>query len=297
MNSPVSCLPDPIQNMVKITQMTGGRRVVLQPPKKKKNKNNKQIVTVPRNRGLGGNAAFATTMAPGSYGAIQAPRKYFPMTNGIGRSLSVANYEQVGVTFTGTGGFTIGGSVINAGIAANFPWLSQVAKNYQRFKWKFLRYIYVPQCPSTTPGSVFIEMRYDWLDSAATTLAQVTATESAVVGNAWFGGALSPELAFGADVSARDAICLTVDVSRFNQPWYNLRATNDATLNTVSLTGTATGGNGTLAIASGGTFDPSSRPGVIYYGTNGITNALVVGNLYVSYICELADPILAAAQI
>lgn len=243
------------------------------------------------------NLAFASPEAATSYGAVMAPRSYFPMTSGIGRTLTVSNYEQVGVTFTGSGGFTNGGSVINAGITTNYPWLSAIAGNYQKFKWKYLRYIYVPQCPSTTPGSIYLEMHYDWLDAASTSLAQVTATESSIVGNAWFGGALSPELAFGPDVGARDAICLTIDVTRLTQPWYLVRATNGATLNTVTLTGTATGGNGTLAIGSGGTYDPSARPGTIYYGTNGVTNGVVAGNLYVAYVCELSDPILAAEQV
>lgn len=250
------------------------------------------------NSAPGGNIPFAaTTPAPTSYGAVAGTRKYFPMTNGMGRSLVVANFEQAGVTFTGTGGFTNGGSVCNPGITTNYPWLSSIAANYQKFRWKFLRYIFVPQCASTTPGSVYLEMHYDYLDNASTSLAQVTATESSIVGNCWYGGALSPELAFGSEVGARDAICLTIDVSRFTEPWYYVRTTNGATLNTVTLTGTATGGNGTLAIASGGTFDPASRPGTIYYGTNGITNTTVAGNLYVAYVCEFSDPILAAENV
>jgi hypothetical protein len=281
MNSPVSCLPDPIQNMT-------NRKLRAKKPRQKK----KVAIRRPMN-----NTSFSSPQASAAMGAVQAPRRFFPMTSGLGRSLTVTNYEQVGVTFTGTGGFTNGGSVINAGIATNFPWLSSIAGNYQKFRWKFLRYIFVPQCPSTTPGSVYLEMHYDFLDNASTTLAQVTATESSVVGNAWFGSALSPELAFGADVSARDAICLTIDTARLTQPWYYVRATNAATTNTVTLTGTATGGNGTLAIGSGGTYDPSSRPGTIYYGTNGITNAVVAGNLYAAYCCELSDPILAAEQV
>jgi hypothetical protein len=278
MNSPVACLPDPIQNMKN--------------KNRSKNFKKKKSMQIPRN-----NVAFANPEANSSYGAIMAPRKFFPLTSGIGRTLTVSNYEQVGVTFTGTGGFTNGGSVINAGIITNYPWLSAIAGNYQKFRWKYLRYIFVPQCASTTPGSVYIEMHYDWLDNASTTLAQVTASESSVVGNCWFGSALSPELAFGAGVGARDAICLTIDVARLTQPWYLVRATNAATLNTVTLTGTATGGNGTLALASAGTYDPSSRPGTVYYGTNGITNGVVVGNLYVAYVCELAEPILAAEQV
>jgi hypothetical protein len=104
-------------------------------------------------------------------------------------------------------------------------------------------------------------------------------------------------LAFDANIGARDAICLTIDCSRFTQPWYYNRINNSNTLNVVQLTGTPTGGIGSLALASAETFDPASRPGTIYYGTNGITNGVLAGNLYVSYVCEFSDPIVPADAV
>jgi hypothetical protein len=208
----------------------------------------------------------------------------------------VANYELIttGAALMGTGSFVIGGSVLNAGISVNFPWLGSVSNSFQKFKFRFLRFIYVPQTPTTTPGSVFIYMAYDPQDTPPSTLAGVTASESSVVGNAWYGGPINPEMAFSKNLSLRDNVYLDVDVDRMSQPWYYTRATHAATLNTVTLTGTATGGNGSLAIGSGGTYEYTARPGTIYYGNNSVTNTVQAGNLYMAYVVELREPILAS---
>lgn len=286
MNSPGRRIPAPNTNMTKKS-----KRI------QNKNKMQKRKASRPKPKSRGNQMVSSSAPIPGTaYGAVIGARKYFPMTQGVGRDLVVSNFEQVGVSFTGTGGFTAGGSVLNAGVTTNYPWLSTIAQNYQKFRWKFLRYIYVPQCATTTPGSIWMQMYNDPFDSAPTSLAQVTAGSSSVVGNAWFGSSLSAELCFSEDTGPRDAICITIDCSRFSQPWYYIRQASGDTLNTVALTGTPTGGLGTLAISASQTFEYTTRPGTIYYGTNGITNGLLAGDLYVSYVCELSEPILAAAQ-
>lgn len=295
MNSPVSCLPDPIQNMPQ-KRLTNNNR-----PQKAKT-NNKQMMKRQPTR-LSDNSRFLSSTpaisAPASYGAVIGARKYFPLTQGMGGSMVVSNFEDTGLTITGSGGYTSGGSVLNPGIngTGGFAWLSTLARNYMKFRWRFLRYIYVPQCASTTPGSVWLTVRYDYFDQGPQTLAEVTATSSSVVGNAWFGSSLSPELAFSRDVTTRDAICLDIDLSKLSQPWYYVRASAGATSNVVALNGTATGGNGTLALGNAQTFETASRPATVWYGGNGITNAIVAGNIYVAYVCEFSDPVLAANQV
>jgi hypothetical protein len=292
MNSPVSCLLDPIQNMYK---------------RKNKNRKLKQGKVAPRPRRAP--ALYPSALVPGgpsgfdmpgtAYGAVMGGKKILPITSGMGRSMIVANYEQIvtASSLVGTGGYNIGGLVMNAGISAQWPWLGSIANNFQKFKFKFLRFIFVPQTPTTTPGSVFFYWANDPRDTAPANLAQVTASESAVVGNAWYGGPLNPDVAFSKQLTLKDNIYLDVDCTRFTQPWYYVRATVGATSNTVTLSGTATGGNGTLAIASGGTYDYTARPGTIYFGTDSITNTVVAGNMYVAYICEFSEPILASTNV
>nr|QDH87102.1 MAG: hypothetical protein H4Rhizo433487_000002 [Riboviria sp.] len=221
----------------------------------------------------------------------------FPLTSGVGKNMTIVNYEQLNISsVTGTGGFTAGGSICNVGIAANFPWLGSVSGNFAKFRFKFLRFIYVPRCPSTTPGSVYLYFSYDPKDIAPASLAQVAASESSVIGNSWYGGPINPDSAFSKGLTLRDNIYLDVDCTRFTQPWYYVRANDNATSNTVTLIGTATGGNGTLAINSGATYEYTARPGTIYYGSDGVTNGVVAGTIYMSYAVELYEPIAAAVN-
>jgi hypothetical protein len=57
---------------------------------------------------------------------------------------------------------TVSGSSVyqvNAGSGNAFPWLSQIAANYDRYRFKRLRLVYVPLCPTTEAGRV--TMCYD----------------------------------------------------------------------------------------------------------------------------------------
>jgi len=234
--------------------------------------------------------------APAAYGVVQGSRAVLPITSGVGGRMTVVNYEMVNVgnALTGSAGWSSGGQTLNPGILENWPWLASVAQNFQKFRWTYLRFIFVPQTPTTTPGSVWLNMTYDPRDTNPADLQAVSMSDESVIGNAWYGGPISPEVAFSKTLSLKDAIYLDVDCARFTQPWYLVRTTNDATKNVVTLSGTATGGNGSLAVSSGTTYDYASRPGTIFYGCDDVTNSVVTGNLYMAYACELFDPIKAA---
>lgn len=255
--------------------------------KPKKGKQKKISVPKPMRSQERGRAVAA------AYGSAAGGRQVFPLTSGVGKNMTVLNYEliSVGSALTGNGSFRIGGSVLNPGIANNWPWLGRVAGNFMKFRYTFLRFIFVPQTPTTTPGSTFLYMAYDPKDIAPANLQEVATSESSVIGNAWYGGPINPDIAFSKALTLKDSIFLDIDVSRFTNPWYYIRATNDATKNDVSLTGTPTGGLGTLALANASTFDYVSRPGTIYYGCNGVTDTVVTGNLYMAYAVELCEPV------
>jgi len=234
---------------------------------------------------------------PGTaYGAVVGPKQMLPVISALGRSAIVANYEQivVGSGLTGTGGFNVGGLVLNPGIDGNWGWIGKLSQNYQKFRFRMLRFIYVPQTPTSTPGSVFLYMQYDSPDSPPADLAGVSASESSVIGNSWYGGPINSEIAFSKKLTIRDNVFIDVDVSRFSQPWYYIRSTSGHTLNVAALSGTPTGGIGSLALTGGTTYEYTTRPGVIYFGTNNVTNAVVAGNLYMSYVLELSEPILGS---
>jgi len=220
----------------------------------------------------------------------------------------VTNYEQVG-TITGNGSFGSATVKCNPGNASAFALLSNIALHYSKFRWKYLRFVYVPQAPSSTAGSVFLYLSYDFRDAFPTSLTQVTASADSCTGNAWFGGPIDEERAFRKNDS--DYISLTCDPKQYSLNWYYVR--NDAsaddlasiqfgsTTNAGAITVGQNGGSLT-AIPTGSSTtlvnipDTSARPVALQLGSNGVTNALVAGYVYACYQCELAAPVVPAAQ-
>lgn len=272
MNSPVSCLPDPIQNMKKKTSS------------KNKNKSQGKRRNIPR-----------VVSAPAAMGEVNfGKRPNLPQMTMKGPSTVVRNYEQVAAFPSGNTAFQISGALSNPGIAGSFPWLSPIAQNYTKFRFRYLRFFFSGSCPTSTTGKVFINISYDALDSAPASLAQVMQSEDSCSGPAWFGGVVSSEKAFDRRLPADSNIFVDVDCARFALPWYVVR---DSTTNVaLALTGTPTGGLGTLAL-SGNTIDAGSLPCRVYYGNSAVTSSTVPGELYVAYEIELIEPVASATAL
>lgn len=69
---------------------------------------------------------------------------------------SIANSTTLGttLTFPATGGPSV--YQVNATCGASFPWLSQIAANYDFYRFKRLRLVYVPLCATTETGRVML---------------------------------------------------------------------------------------------------------------------------------------------
>jgi hypothetical protein len=264
MNSPVSCLPDPIQNMG-ISRLKNRRRVVSRVP-----------------RGISAKAS-----APAAMGATVGRRDQYPVIGGMAGQLRVSNYELVHVLAAGNGAFTIGGDVLNPGLAGNFPWLSTIAKGYSKFNWRFLRYIYVPACSTATAGVEFLYYKYDYLDNPAASTTQVMSTDRSAMGSCWFGQPINEVSAFKKDLPNTENISVDLDVSKMSEDWYYVRTGNNAN-QPVNTTGAPTGGIGTFAITP--MYDPNAFPGIIYYGNEGTAGTATNGYLFCSYIVDFIEP-------
>jgi hypothetical protein len=296
MNSPVSCLPDPIQNMVKLTVEGQVLKKIANLPNKKKkvmqqNFKNQLTRQVMLNTAMG----VDSRKAPTAYGAVSGQKRVFPLQAGSGTTLIVQNYELVHAQNGSAGVFSAGGDVMNPGIPQSYPWLSGIAKQYTRFRWKALRYIYVPTCSTTTAGSVFFYPSYDSYDTGPTSLAQVAVSENSCIGNAWFGGSINPNLAF-KPLTTQESIFVNVDMTRFPNKWYYVRDTFGGT---TPSSGGALGGiiPAGLTFTAGSMYDLESRPGIMYYGADGVAGAGSIGNLFAAYVVEFSDPIDPTLQI
>jgi hypothetical protein len=277
MNSPVSCLRDPIQNMAPKRPKNNN------PPKRKTQaKQQQQMVR------------YKTPSAPAAYGGAMAGAKsYLPLQSGVGKTFIVQNYELVHTSNGSAGIFFAGGDVCNPGVPQSYPWLSGIAKQYSKFRWRALRYIYVPSCSTTTAGSVFFLVNYDYADAGPTTLAQVAQSEDSCIGNAWFGGSINPDLAFKKALTTQESIYVDIDVKKFPNNFYYVRSTYNATR---PSSGGALGGviPAGLTFTPGTTLDPESLPCTVYYGADSVAGTAGIGNLFAAYVCEFSDPIAPA---
>jgi hypothetical protein len=278
MNSPVSCLPDPIQNMapkrnLKINQV----------------KNNSTLTNRPKRipRPL---PYLKALQAPVSYGMVQSKSKVNPSGIITPTGCYVKNFEQV-ATFPNTGGpaFRVDGAFINPGLPGSFPWLAGLATNYQKFKFHYLRYFYSSAVSTATAGSAFLTLQYDYYDATPTNLAQVATADTSSIGPVWFGGAVNQEKAFDTTLNGDANIYIDVDVTKFPNAWYMIRASGTGVQ---PSTGGALGGviPAGLTFTQGTLTDGEAVPGRIYYGTSGVTGANP-GYLYASYICEFIEPV------
>jgi len=61
----------------------------------------------------------------------------------------------------GTADYSVVTIPIQPGIPNSFPWLSSIAVNYETYHFKKLRFHYLPQCPSTAPGAIYMACDFD----------------------------------------------------------------------------------------------------------------------------------------
>lgn len=108
----------------------------------------------------------------------------FPRGNsqgkGFGRkqSIVVEEMEYIGEISSNSTAFSLLSSYpVNPGQASTFPWLSTVAKNYEKYKFLKLEWVYKPEvsqyAPNGQTGKVLMSMDYDASDAQPTSKAQM----------------------------------------------------------------------------------------------------------------------------
>lgn len=80
---------------------------------------------------------------------------------------------------------------INPGLANAFPWLSLVASTFEKYKFFKCRFVYEPNCPTTTAGYVVQYIDYDSSDTAVTTKVEALASEGATMSAVWMENAVA----------------------------------------------------------------------------------------------------------
>jgi len=81
--------------------------------------------------------------------------------------------------------FNLTTTPINPGIAASFPWLSKIARNYESYRFNRLVFCYETESPSTTAGTVMLAVDYDSSDIAPASKQQLMAYRNSVRSAPW----------------------------------------------------------------------------------------------------------------
>jgi len=74
---------------------------------------------------------------------------------------------------------------VNPGQATAFPWLSTIAKNFESYRFRKLRFCYETEAPSSLGGSLVVALDYDATDAAPTTKQQAMAYRGSVRSAPW----------------------------------------------------------------------------------------------------------------
>lgn len=114
---------------------------------------------------------------------------------GMRKPYSITNKEFIGtLNNKGNSGFyifpessTTPGYDINPGNTVMFPWLSSIAKNYEKYRFTKLSFKFVSSCATTTDGRYYVSVDYDWDDNVPTTKQEMMLTQTAMECPMWQG--------------------------------------------------------------------------------------------------------------
>lgn len=140
--------------------------------------------------------------APASYGLISKNPASPQISSESGGRLRIKHSELVmKVTSGAASTFDAGYSIINPGLPNGigsvdtgvFTWLRNIARNFQRYKIRSLRFRYEPHCGTSTAGTVAMAVVNDTTDPLPTTLAEMLQISGASAGPAWAPQSISPQ--------------------------------------------------------------------------------------------------------
>lgn len=86
---------------------------------------------------------------------------------------------------TSANAFTASGFYVNPGLPGTFPWLAKLARRYEEYRFKKLRFEYRSVCATSTSGVVMMSFDYDAADALPTSKPQQAQTVPNSEINSW----------------------------------------------------------------------------------------------------------------
>jgi len=101
--------------------------------------------------------------APAAQGRIMRTAK--PQLRSLTNGDIVVSHREFIQDIPGSVGFAFKGLPVSPGRNVTFPWLAQIAANYESYLFKRLKFEFLTSSPTTVGGKVMIMLDYDALDS------------------------------------------------------------------------------------------------------------------------------------
>jgi len=108
-----------------------------------------------------------------------------PSISQSGKKCCRITHRELVSSVAGNTTFGVTSFSLNPGLASTFPWLSQVAANYEQYRFTSLKFHYVNRAPTSYVGSVLMAPEYDALDSAPTNEVNASMMDGAVEDAPW----------------------------------------------------------------------------------------------------------------
>lgn len=177
---------------------------------------------------------------------------------------------------------TVGNQVVQCNPVQVGAWLTGLAANYSKWRWRSLRFFYVPVCPTSTPGSIHMGLQYDNVDAAPSTVATISALSEYTTGPVWNGFEAASALSRFKSGVPGGSVCVCVDVTRAARPWYPY------------ITQASFQAQANIAVSLSNEFSPAR---LIILTSDGPVVAVSAGRVYAQYEIELIEPIAASTNL
>ncbi len=122
--------------------------------------------------------------APTAYSQVQRLASATITSNASAGSITVHKREFV-ASINGSVAFLVHAYRINPGLTATFPWLAPMANLYEQYKFKNIKFEYIPRVASTLSGSIIMAPDYDPSDGNPPLESVLTAFQGAVEDVIW----------------------------------------------------------------------------------------------------------------
>jgi len=97
----------------------------------------------------------------------------------------IINHKEYITEIVGGVNFTPASFNINPGLSSTFPWLSSVARNFEKYKFRHCNFRYEPEAATTAPGSVMMSVDIDAADAPPVTKAMIMTVKDAQRAPTW----------------------------------------------------------------------------------------------------------------